>query len=316
MGEFGFITADGIYHVTVYATDENGDFKIISMKNIKVGFPPGGTTTTTAKPYPKTKLQLNGIMGCSGCLIPEISPAMVPKEYPLDNKAFVKKDFSDGRNSEVNKNQSSSFFGNTPKNRFETSGSINTVPPSDQQFGGEKQNKQKPQSTAMLVPNISTPNDINNKVYVKPLNDKIHSTQINIPGSPQTTKPIQEGLTPNLIQNKISNNTPVSATLQPQLNDIEMKILDYMAKLYKFNYSLSFHGHEETGDFGGNKNGSYFSNGRDGYQRKVVYIANEFGYQPKISLIKLDDEFIPKEETEKELTKLKGSEFIWLYEKK
>jgi len=38
MGEFGFITADGIYHVTVYATDENGNFKILKMKNIKVGF--------------------------------------------------------------------------------------------------------------------------------------------------------------------------------------------------------------------------------------------------------------------------------------
>ncbi|XP_012550748.2 protein lethal(3)malignant blood neoplasm 1 isoform X1 [Bombyx mori] len=34
MGEFGFITADDVYHVTVYATDENGRFKIISMKNI------------------------------------------------------------------------------------------------------------------------------------------------------------------------------------------------------------------------------------------------------------------------------------------
>ncbi|CAH0727784.1 unnamed protein product, partial [Brenthis ino] len=40
IGEFGFITADGVYHVTVYATDENGNFKIISMKNIRV------------KPYP------------------------------------------------------------------------------------------------------------------------------------------------------------------------------------------------------------------------------------------------------------------------
>lgn len=37
MGEFGFITADGVYHVTVYATDENGNFKILSMKNIKLG---------------------------------------------------------------------------------------------------------------------------------------------------------------------------------------------------------------------------------------------------------------------------------------
>ncbi|XP_050342258.1 protein lethal(3)malignant blood neoplasm 1 isoform X2 [Nymphalis io] len=45
MGEFGFITADGVYHVTVYATDENGNFKIISMKNIRV------------KPYPTASNQ-------------------------------------------------------------------------------------------------------------------------------------------------------------------------------------------------------------------------------------------------------------------
>ncbi|XP_045486529.1 protein lethal(3)malignant blood neoplasm 1 isoform X2 [Pieris rapae] len=45
MGEFGFITADGVYHVTVYATDENGAFKILSMKNIRV------------KPYPGTASQ-------------------------------------------------------------------------------------------------------------------------------------------------------------------------------------------------------------------------------------------------------------------
>ncbi|XP_045513629.1 protein lethal(3)malignant blood neoplasm 1-like [Pieris brassicae] len=45
MGEFGFITADGVYHVTVYATDENGAFKILSMKNIRV------------KPYPGTTSQ-------------------------------------------------------------------------------------------------------------------------------------------------------------------------------------------------------------------------------------------------------------------
>lgn len=39
MGEFGFITADGIYHVTVYATDENGKFRIISMKNFPYAGP-------------------------------------------------------------------------------------------------------------------------------------------------------------------------------------------------------------------------------------------------------------------------------------
>lgn len=34
MGEYGFLTADGIYRITVYATDENGSFKIVSTKTI------------------------------------------------------------------------------------------------------------------------------------------------------------------------------------------------------------------------------------------------------------------------------------------
>ena len=37
MGEFGFVTGDGVYHLTVYATDENGDFKILKMKNYYIG---------------------------------------------------------------------------------------------------------------------------------------------------------------------------------------------------------------------------------------------------------------------------------------
>lgn len=218
--------------------------------------------------------------------------------------------------TKFNKDQSSSFFGDTPKNSFETSGDSKTTPPIYQEYGREQQKKLGPQYTATIVPSTSAPNKIPDNVHFKSQTDKMNSTQIKVPGPHQETKPVSEGLTPNLIQNKININNPVSANLQPQLNPMEMKILDYMAKLYKFNYTLSFHGHEEIGDFGGNKNGSYFSNGRDGYQRKVVYVANEFGYQPKISLIKLDDEFVPKEETEKELTKLKGSEFIWFFKKK
>jgi len=43
MGEFGFITADGIYHVTVYATDEEGKFRIISMKSYPYAGPVGSS---------------------------------------------------------------------------------------------------------------------------------------------------------------------------------------------------------------------------------------------------------------------------------
>ncbi|EFN77546.1 Protein lethal(3)malignant blood neoplasm 1, partial [Harpegnathos saltator] len=35
-GEYGFITADGVYHETGYATDENGDFIITRMRNRKI----------------------------------------------------------------------------------------------------------------------------------------------------------------------------------------------------------------------------------------------------------------------------------------
>ncbi|XP_011291838.2 protein lethal(3)malignant blood neoplasm 1 isoform X1 [Musca domestica] len=52
MGEFGFITADGIYHVTVYATDEQGRFRILAMKNYPYESPPK-TVDITVKPKPK-----------------------------------------------------------------------------------------------------------------------------------------------------------------------------------------------------------------------------------------------------------------------
>ena len=85
MGEFGFITADDVYHVTVYATDENGNYKIISMKNIKLmKMPPPTTTTqapttssttpvpfkiiTTAKPSASA-----GKPACASCKLPDVS---------------------------------------------------------------------------------------------------------------------------------------------------------------------------------------------------------------------------------------------------
>lgn len=32
-GDFGFVTGDGTYHQSVYATDENGNFKLLSFKS-------------------------------------------------------------------------------------------------------------------------------------------------------------------------------------------------------------------------------------------------------------------------------------------
>lgn len=35
-GEYGFITADGVYHETGYATDKNGDYIITKQRNRKI----------------------------------------------------------------------------------------------------------------------------------------------------------------------------------------------------------------------------------------------------------------------------------------
>lgn len=86
--------------------------------------------------------------------------------------------------------------------------------------------------------------------------------------------------------------------------------------LYRFNYTVGFHGHHEDGYRNGDKSGDYFVNSRNGDSRRVQYIANEFGYQPNITLVRLDENDVarPREDTEKEYG-LKGYEFKWFYRK-
>ncbi|GBP72148.1 Protein lethal(3)malignant blood neoplasm 1 [Eumeta japonica] len=94
MGEYGFITADGVYHVTVYATDENGGFRILSMKNIRVRPYPtdaGRQGAGRALEYPSSpqspqtikQQQPSSIKSCSHCSIPT-SPE--PPPAPEDTK--------------------------------------------------------------------------------------------------------------------------------------------------------------------------------------------------------------------------------------
>ncbi|KAL0840412.1 hypothetical protein ABMA28_015669 [Loxostege sticticalis] len=109
MGEFGFITADGVYHVTVYATDENGNFKILSMKNIRMKpypaaperkgqslpFPPSQNPPQTQGPSPqKPPIAVSGpsqpspAKSCSSCSI----PTTTTRKPQLTDLAVVSKD--------------------------------------------------------------------------------------------------------------------------------------------------------------------------------------------------------------------------------
>ncbi|KAL7734151.1 hypothetical protein ACLKA6_011831 [Drosophila palustris] len=75
MGEFGFITADGKYHVTVYATDENGKFRIISMKSFPYAGPVASTTSTTTTMRAPLKKHNFNTAACSGCFLSNSAPA-------------------------------------------------------------------------------------------------------------------------------------------------------------------------------------------------------------------------------------------------
>jgi hypothetical protein len=89
---------------------------------------------------------------------------------------------------------------------------------------------------------------------------------------------------------------------------------DVMNLLYRFNYTVGFHGHHENGYTNGDKVGGYFVNARNGISTQVKYIANEFGYQPNITFIPLglDSHDTPKKDTEKNYG-LKGYAFEWFY---
>lgn len=133
------------------------------------------------------------------------------------------------------------------------------------------------------------------------------------PGSDVTTH--GQGISPVVEQMMSYLNNKTSETSYKNGLPPGMTMKDLMSLLYRFNYTLRYHGHHESGYRNGDKIGDYFFNGRDGFGRQVEYLANEFGYQPNITLVDLgkDHEDTPKKETEKELNTLKGYEFKWFY---
>ncbi|GJQ70330.1 hypothetical protein Trydic_g22765 [Trypoxylus dichotomus] len=138
--------------------------------------------------------------------------------------------------------------------------------------------------------------------------------QSNIPAVPEHNRvsdiKVENGmiLVPNNPPIPIKDKYPGMADGLPK--GIEEK--DIKDLLYKFNYTIGFHGHYEKGYRDGSKIGGYFVNGRDGISRVVTYVADEYGYRPKFKLVNLGLESpdTPKEDTEKTFG-LKSFEFVW-----
>ncbi|XP_044741777.1 protein lethal(3)malignant blood neoplasm 1 [Chrysoperla carnea] len=173
-------------------------------------------------------------------------------------------------------------------------------------------------------PNISFPPELNisplppdslidNNYDLEPLNPTIKPTTDNNYQTTRKPSPvIPDGLHfPGLIHPPSDpppgENPTMTGPMPPGVTVDDMRDL-----MYKFNYTVGFHGHYEVGYRSGTKVGAYFVNGRDGYSHIVEYTADELGFHPKVYYIYLglDHPDIPKEETEKEFG-LKGYIFEW-----
>ncbi|XP_055910793.1 protein lethal(3)malignant blood neoplasm 1 [Eupeodes corollae] len=161
MGEFGFITADGIYHVTVYATDENGKFKIISMKNYPYGNPEKKVMIATipmAKMPVVTPTVIKAMKpdgkSCGGCVLPKkmnLLPADVMGKKPDDQKAVFRplsKDLNDVSSNGKTNGEAATAGKNTPSNQSESTGSLKP----SVGVNGNGSSSKKPLPQAPLVP--------------------------------------------------------------------------------------------------------------------------------------------------------------------
>lgn len=293
MGEFGFITADDVYHVTVYATDENGNFKIISMKNIKLmkgpapqAFAPSTTTSTTPQPFMVKTTVKSGLVppplsneaSCASCRIPAkpeaetIKPSTAPDavtEIPPPFKVVSKDD--------------------TPTTEQPTTALIDALP-------------QKIVSDNPGNPKSRFGSDVGN-VRTNPLQqNSAKQALLNNQPSPNNRQPVQnEKLNSPQMFNKQGGNVEHYNKMENLMNGL----------LYRFNYATDFQGHREEGDRLGNKDGEYYSVGRDNIKRVVSYKANEFGYQPHIR----QEPVSPQElqQLDERNNRLRDYKFEWFY---
>uniref|UniRef100_A0A182JYA5 Uncharacterized protein n=1 Tax=Anopheles christyi TaxID=43041 RepID=A0A182JYA5_9DIPT len=350
MGEFGFITADNVYHVTVYATDADGNFKIVSMKNYKLGptTPPSAppapptqppstppttmpapttTTSTTPQPFriittaksivPLTTPKPSNVASCSGCKIPE-PPMPSTQPPPPETSTLYVPPFKI-----VNKNDLEMVSGKTtPGSMIVTTtapGSLSgsesppDVPQKLVEKGsndGQERQRQGGGGSSSATANgtagdRSQPKKEANKSNEQTSSERKAPKENQSPSQSRLETPKNDGKAPS----STDKDDPMKLIEIHTANMIQ-HILNGL--LYRFNYTAGYHGHHEQGDRQGNKEGGYYSIGRDGIRRGVSYKANEFGYQPHIKFEKVSPEETPREETEKQAG-LKGFDFKWFY---
>lgn len=305
--------------------------------------------TTTVSPIIQ---HLNGLMGCSGCIIPQkktTKPDEVLSSTPQTENVYgIDIRFGDEEPSSPNKpkNMVNPFMGTqfVPFNEADAKsttpcsdcGATATLRPSSDSRGKAQtqantpsrpnsfeQRPQVPGQAGFQQPTSGQFGQPPSSVSTSDLPSEQGQRTPEIPtsevpeGIPElfkelyTSKPDSQSPGDESSPGVPQQSYPASPTSTADADRFAQELFD---KFYQFHYILSYNGHNETGYRNGNKEGDYFVNGRDGLGRNVKYVANEFGYQPNITLVNLGLESpnTPKEQDEQP-NELKSSEFRWFY---
>ncbi|XP_023317525.1 uncharacterized protein LOC106650995 [Trichogramma pretiosum] len=290
-GEYGFITADGIYHETAYTTNKEGDFIVTKMKHRKV-------------------LSLKDAVD-------------IYKDKPEQAKILeesMKRPCADCETGELDRQESASFI------KVETT----PQPPRRNDVRFEKRFEQVTKEMMKILNKKLEDTLKGNAESLYTLKDSQKlpgyynrlGKELNAPNKNATYEVIRdmiEAAKKTLGEDNVGNDEVNLALLEKMANDL----------FYKFNFTSSSHSHWEDGFRDGRKDGEFNAKFKDGIDTHVKYTSNEFGYQPNITLVprqKDDRENIPitknlridkNENSQKNLTTTekvpyKGYYFNWL----
>ncbi|KAM0729558.1 Protein lethal(3)malignant blood neoplasm 1 [Formica fusca] len=226
-GEYGFITADGVYHETGYATDKNGDFIITKQRNRKITSLKDAQEIFKDRPEAAKKLVEAVIKACGGCKIPTDDH---PKSAKIVTESPLQKE---------------------------------------------------------MDPIL--------KQMMKTLSENVKHDEEKQPAK-DIVKSMMQAAKKLLSEEDKPNKVISDRMLENMANDL----------YYRFNYTITTHGHHEDGYRSGRKDGRYQSRDENGIDTQVKYLSNEFGHQPNIT-------FITQPNTTDDKHAFKGYLFRWYW---
>ncbi|XP_001604475.1 uncharacterized protein LOC100120883 [Nasonia vitripennis] len=266
-GEYGFITADGIYHETAYATDKTGDFIITKMRHRKITSLKDAEEIFKDKPEQAKMLAEALVKSCASCEIPELERQ--------ETSSFVKAE------------------------------TTTTIPKKVE----VRLDKKLDLAMKEMMKVLSKKADM---VQTDNTEDKFSRKEKKLSGisdrSGKELSPLINNTTNEIIRDMMDAAKKVLENVGPE-NEREKltsdEVLEKMANdlFYRFNYTITSHGHWEDGFRDGRKDGEYNAKFKEGIDTHVKYISNEFGHQPNITLVPRQEKTIDDDNTDNEENK-------------